>query len=512
MVSRRTLLQASAGAAGLAAVGAPLWSRSTAEALLGKRPAQWDQLRRSFTGDVVLPGDVAYDQAKLLGNKTFDSVLPRAIAYCESPQDVRTCLRFAQDHDLRVAVRSGGHSAAGYSITTGLVVDVSRLDQIGVGPSTVTLGPGAQGVDVLSTLTTSGLTAVTGNCATVCAGGYIQGGGIGPLARKFGVASDRLVSADVVLPSGRIVRCSADREPDLFWALRGGGGGNFGVVTRYEIKPVQVARMVSFSLIWPWAQAANVIAAYLPWLERAPDDLTANLTVMNQNAAPGTRPTVLVSGGWLGGDPASLDPRLNELVSAAGAPPVSRAADDLTYYQAMMRMFGCGTKTADECHRVGYNPEGTLGRQDFVVARGRLFEGTMSPAAINEALTAFEANPVAGQYRVMSWGGLGGQINRTARTATAYVHRSAQHYFTFTAGLSTDAPTQEQKAAAEGWSDAGFAVAERYGDGEGQVNFIDSRLPDWRRAYYGENYGRLLRAKRSYDPFGFFRFAQGIGQ
>ncbi len=512
MVSRRTLLQTSLGAVGLAAVGAPPLARSTTESQSVKHATRWDRLRRSFTGDVVLPGDAAYAQAKLLGNKTFDSVLPRAIAYCETPQDVRACLRFAQDHDIRVAVRSGGHSAAGYSITTGLVVDVSRLNRVAVGRSTVTLGPGAQGVDIVTTLTSSGLTAVTGNCATVCAGGYIQGGGIGPLARKFGVASDQLVSADVVLPDGRIGRCSADREPDLFWALRGGGGGNFGVVTGYEITPVSVARMVSFSLTWSWAHAAEVIAAYLPWLERAPDDLTANLTVMNQNAAPGTQPTVLVSGSWLGGDPASLDPWLNELVSAVGTRPASRAADDLTYHQAMMRMFGCGTKTVDQCHRVGYNPEGMLERQGFVVARGRLLTGTMSSTAIGEALTAFQANPVAGQFRVMSWGGLGGQINRTARTATAYVHRGAQHYFNFTAGLRTDAPTQEEKAAVESWTDGGFAVAERYGDGEGQVNFIDSRLPDWRRAYYGENYGRLLRAKHSYDPFDFFRFPQGIGR
>jgi FAD/FMN-containing dehydrogenase len=508
MISRRALLQAGMGAAGLAAVGAPLWS--TAEATAGS--TRWNQLRRNFTGDVVLPGDVTYAQAKQLDSGIFDSISPQAIAYCENPQDIRTCLNFAQDHNLPLAVRSGGHSAAGYSTTTGLVLDVSRLNTIQIGRSTVTLGPGAQGVDIVSALSAQGLSAVTGNCPTVCAGGYLQGGGIGPLARKYGVASDRLVSADVVLADGRTGRCSATREPELFWALRGGGGGNFGVVTRYEIKPTETTRMVSFTMTWPWARAAEVIAAYLPWLEHAPDDLTANLTVMDQNVAPGSQPVVLVSGGWFGGGADGLDPHLNELVSAVGTPPATRAATDMAYHDAMMQMFGCGTKTVDACHRVGYSLEAELARQSFVVARGRLFEKTMNASAINEALTAFTANPVAGQFRVMSWGGLGGQINRAPASATAYVHRSAQHYFTFTAGLRAPAPTDEAKAAVQSWADAGYAVAERYGDGEGQVNFIDARLPDWRRAYYGENYDRLVRAKRRYDSHGFFRFPQAIGR
>ncbi|WP_020667097.1 FAD-binding oxidoreductase [Amycolatopsis nigrescens] len=509
MVNRRTVLRAGAGAVGLAVAGAPLWSAAEARPATGA--ARWAQLRRSFTGDVVLPGDPAYDQARQLDSKAFDGVRPQAIAFCENSSDVRLCLNFAQDNDIQVALRSGGHSAAGYSTGTGLVLDTSRLNQVKVGRSTTTIGPGSQGVDIVNALAPSGLAAVTGNCATVCAGGYLQGGGIGPLARKFGIAADRLVSAEVVLPNGRIVRCSEHRERELFWALRGGGGGNFGVVTRYEIKPGNVTRMVSFSLSWPWEQAANVITAYLPWLAQAPDDLTANLTVMNQNAAPGSKPTVLVSGGWLGGPVSGLDPHLNELVSAVGAAPATRSADDLTYQQAIMRMFGCGDKTVDQCHRVGYNPEAMLQRQSLVMARGRLFEGELNGTGIDEALTAFEANPVAGQFRVMSFGGLGGQINRTPRTATAYVHRTAQHYFTFTSGVRTPVPTPEEKAAVEAWTDGGYAVAERYGDGEGQVNFIDSRLPDWRSAYYGENYHRLLRAKRRYDPHGFFRFAQGIG-
>ncbi|WP_027945833.1 FAD-binding oxidoreductase [Amycolatopsis taiwanensis] len=509
MITRRMLLRGGMGAVGLVAAGSAPWYGSAAFAKTAD--TRWQRLRRYLSGDVVLPGDPAYPEALQLDSAAFDDVLPQAIAYCENVQDVRTCLRFAHDHDIAVAVRSGGHSAAGYSTTTGLVLDVSRLNAIDVGSSTVELGPGAQGVDILATLSRRGLSVITGNCPTVCMGGYLQGGGVGPLSRKYGVASDRLLSAEVVLADGRVARCSPRREPDLFWALRGGGGGNFGVVTRYEIAPVTTTRMVSFSLSWPWARAAEVIAAYLAWLVSAPDDLTANLTVMNQNAAPGTQPALFVSGSWFGA-PAGLNPHLDELVSAVGSAPVSRLADDLSYVDAMMRMFGCGTQTVQQCHRVGYNPEATLPRQSFVLARGRLLEQTMTAQAIGEALAAFEAMPAAGQFRVMSWGGLGGQINRTGPAETAYVHRTAQQYFTYTAGVRTQAPPAEVKASIEAWTGGGFAVARRYGNNEGQINFIDGQLQDWRHAYYGDNYGRLVRTKRRYDPHGFFRFPQAIGQ
>ncbi|HEY0804684.1 MAG TPA: FAD-binding oxidoreductase [Pseudonocardiaceae bacterium] len=488
MISRRDLLRAGIGAA---ALGAPLWTMTAA--------SQWDKLRSALAGTLVLPGDPTYDTARQLDNGVFDAIAPAAIAYCANVMDVQTCLRFAQDQNITTAVRSGGHSAAGYSTTTGLVLDVSRLNQITVGP-TVTVGPGAQGVDVLAALTPVGMAAITGSCPTVCAGGYLQGGGIGPLSRKFGVGSDHLVSADVVLADGRFVRCSATCEPDLFWALRGGGGGNFGVVTRFELIPTTTTRMVTFSMVWPLA--AEVIAAYQPWLAAASNDLTAELTVINQNA--------IISGGWLG-DPTALTPQLDELAAAVGTAPLNRTVTDQSYHDAMMAQYGCATKTVDQCHRTGTNPAALLPRHSFVVDRGRLLDNPLHSTAIDQALAAFAANPTAGQFRVLSITGLGGQINEVPSTATAYPHRTAQYYLNFTAGLNSFTPTPDEQAAAQMWADGGFAVAAQYGDGEGMVNFIDPHLPDWRRAYYGDNYDRLAQLKHHYDPHNFFRFPQSIG-
>ncbi|WP_198348006.1 FAD-binding oxidoreductase [Plantactinospora sp. KBS50] len=510
MISRRSFVRAGLATAGLVAAGTSLTSGPAASARPGvRRPtAGWDRLDRCLTGDLVRPGDPDYPQAKQLDNGYFDSVSPQAVAYCENERDVAACLAFAQHHDVPLAIRSGGHSAAGYSTGTGLVLDVSRLRRIDVGAGTVTIGPGTQGVDLLDTLAPLGRAAVTGTCPTVCAGGYLSGGGIGPLARRFGVASDGLVAARVVLADGSVRSVSARRDPDLFWALRGGGGGNFGVVTEYRMRTTETARMTSFSLLWSWADAAEVLAAYLRWLPRTPQDVTANLTVASQG--PGTTPSVSVTGGWLGPDPTGIEPHLAGLVAAVGAAPTVRLVQDLTYQQALMRQYGCSDKTVDQCHRVGYNPEAALARHGYVVARGRLLDRTPDTSAIAAALALFDRDPLPGQFRILSLGGLGGRINRPGRRDTAYVHRSSDHYLTFTSGVPGFTPTPQQRAAVGSWTGDGFAIARRHGT-EGQVNFIDPMLPDWRRAYYAENYDRLVGIKRRYDPHRFFRFAQAIG-
>ncbi len=502
-VSRRTLLGLGAGAAGLAVAGLP-WSAAAAPR------TRWDALARCLTGDLVLPDDTSYPTAKQLDSGYYDSVDPAAVAYCETVRDVRACLLFAQDNDIRVAPRSGGHSSSGYSTTTGLVLDVSRLDAVEVGPDRVALGPGTQTVDAVAALAPAGLSLVSGNGATVCAGGFLQGGGLGVQTRMSGVACDRLVAADVVLASGEAVRCSAADHPDLFWALRGGGGGNFGVVTRFELRPTTVTRQVMFSLVWPWDRAASVFSAFQAFLAGAPDELAPNLTLLHQDAAPGTQPTVLVSGAWFG-DPEALAPYLDGLVANAGAAPASRTVDDLTYQQAMMRTFGCADTTVDACHRVGDNPAARLPRRGYSVEQGRMVDTPLGAAAIEEALAAFTAEPAAGQFRVLNLNGLGGAVNRVERTATAYVHRTAMFYLSYSASVPDFTPTPGQRASIDSWLGGGAEVARRYGNGESYVNVISPRLRDWRTAYYAENYPRLVAVKRAYDPHAFFRFPQAIG-
>src|SRR5207247_7511275 len=165
--------------------------------------------------------------------------------------------------------RGGGHSYGGYSTTPGVVIDVSRIAGVQVVPTgrTATVGAGARLIDVYDALWRHGLTIPAGSCATVGIAGLTLGGGVGFSARQLGLTCDRLHSAQVVLASGTAVRCSAAEHRDLFWALRGGGGGNFGIVTHFTFRPAPVDKVATFSIEWPWAQAEQAVAA---WQKFAP--------------------------------------------------------------------------------------------------------------------------------------------------------------------------------------------------------------------------------------------------
>ena len=504
-IDRRSFLRAGAGAAaaaGLATAWPNAWASDAA--------TKWDPLQRAIQGTVVLPGSSDYPQAKQLHFMEFDAVNPAAIAYCQSAADVSTCLKFAQDNGIRVTARSGGHSPAGYSLNSGLVVDVSRLKSVSGDASSVVIGPGVQQVDALNALSPNGLAIAGGLCPTVGAGGFIQGGGIGMLTRAHGVGSDHLLAADVVLADGRTVRASAYEEPDLFWALRGGGGGNFGVVTSYEVTPIAVNRMINFSTSWAWDDAAAVLAGWQQWAIGGPLTMGSGLVIQLSDAAPGNVPVVLVFGAWTG-DPAALDAALDDLQAKIGRAPTSRTAQDLTFRDAMMQRYNCSDKTVEQCHRVGTTPVAELARTGFSIERSRLFGSSLSASAIDEVLTAFEADRRAGHLRAIHGAGLfGGKVNEVAADATAFVHRTAEVSLSFATGLPTGAPTAADHDAAVAWAAAGFGVLSRY-SGETYQNFVDPYLADWKTAYYGANYDRLVRVKRAYDPYRFFDFPQAIG-
>ncbi|MFL6075720.1 MAG: FAD-binding oxidoreductase [Mycobacteriales bacterium] len=516
MITRRSVLRAGAGGAVVAA-GGGLLTGGVARARTGP---DWDRLRRHLAGELVLPADPGYDTARVSAFTRYDDIRPAAVAYCASAEDVRRCLLFAQDRGVAAVPRSGGHSGAGFSSTTGLVVDVSRFTGLSVGgDGDVTFGAGFRTVDLQARLSPYGLGLPGGSYPTVGAGGFIQGGGFGMDTRLSGMACDRLVAAEVVLACGRIVRCSARHEPDLFWALRGGGGGNFVVVTRYRARPVRALPVASFSLVWPWPVAAAVVAAWQEWLATGPNALSAGLLVMLGDAAPGAVPAVLVSGSYQAatGDVAQAggqreaDRLVDLVVQAGGQPPVNRSLSVASRLDTLMRTYQCGDRTVDQCHRVGDGPAGTIPRLGFA-ATADAFVGADVPASgVAAVLAAFDSARRAGHTRFLSATGLGGAANDVPRQATAYVHRDSRYLLSFTSQFGRAPDTPDERAAAQAWVDAGFAAMAPHTNGEAYQNFPDPRRSDWRRAYYGENYPRLVAVKRRYDPHRFFRFAQAIG-
>lgn len=506
MLNRRSLIRAGSAAAtaGLLA-GGVAGGPSPAVA----RP-KWGRLRAALSGPLVLPGDADYERAKAMVLGQFDSVHPQAVAYCRTPRDVSVCLRFAQDHELPVAPRSGGHNYAGWSTTPGLIVDLSMMNGARPSGRTVRLGPGAQSVDAIAKLAPYDLQVLSGLCPTVCPGGYISGGGIGWGTRKYGLASDHLRSAQVVLADGRVVRADEENEPDLFWALRGGGGGNFGIVTEFEVAPVAIPSLINFTLTWPWEAAVDVIRGYTEWLPGGPDAWGSSLVAFMAESAPGAVPVLLIQGAYLGSEPEYHAAR-ESLVSAIGRPAATEDTAELPFDQAAMQYYGCGDFSVEECHLVGNNPEAKLPRYHFAVDRGRLADHPLTAAAVRELLEAFEADRAAEQFRYLTFFALGGQANRVPADATAYVHRTSHYYIGYTVGLQVDEPEAGSRAAAQSWADKGFEVSDRYGIPENYVNFPDPHLADWRTAYYGANYSRLVRVKRDYDRYGFFSFGQSVG-
>jgi FAD/FMN-containing dehydrogenase len=503
-----TAASAVGAVAGVAGTGSAAGS-TTVRRGGGKVP--WNSLSHHLDGDLILPSDSRYGEAREQSLGQFDSTNPMAVAYCESAKDVQTVIAFAHDHAVHTVPRSGGHSFGGYSTTTGMILDVSRLNRVTTDATYVTIGAGTQQVDALAALTPHGLALASGLCPTVGAGGYIQGGGIGHQTRKYGMACDRLVSADVVLADRRMVRASAEENPDLYWALRGNGGGNYGVVTSYTLEPVRRNTLIGYRLIWLGGDTAAQIDNWQQWMLAAPNDLSSVLLARAQDA-PSSGTGVIIAGTWYGTTD-ELNGRLNELVAAIGVAPFNRLVAESSVYDAMMQVYGCRGLTTDQCHRAGSTPGAKLPRYNYYRTRCRMFGSAVPRADVEDllAVLADQRNFRKGQSRLLYFEALGGAANEPARTDTAYVHRTTE----MLAGLSVELPdlsyTGEDTAACESWLADGFAVLDRHGLRESYQNYMDPALEDWRTAYYAENYPRLVRVKRAYDPHRFFRFARGIG-
>ncbi|MFG2500378.1 FAD-binding oxidoreductase [Streptomyces sp. NPDC048441] len=504
MINRRSFL-AGAGGAALATtvLSGAAQAKSTA---LG---SQWNRLADRLQGRLVLPSDADYQRAKQLYQVQFDATSPRAVAYCSSTADVSACIRFAEAHGIPVAARSGGHSAGGYSTTQGLVIDVSGLNSVVLGDGSARMGPGAQLVDITNTLAPAGLGIAGGYCPTVAAGGFFQGGGMGLFTRSVGIASDSVTSAQVVLADGRTVTASPKSHSDLYWALRGGGGGNFGIVTSYDVTPSPLTDVAAINLVWTFDQALDMLDGWNKWLSDAPWTIGSGVNVTLTDAGPGTVPTASVFLGSVDTG-AAFDSEIARLISLVGRPPAYQQKFTAPYKSVLMSLYQCSELTVQQCHRADTSPDGKLQRPAFGAWRSRLFEREMPRAGWAEALETFNAKRFSGQMRQLQISALGGRANTVARDATAYVHRDSLFSVSYLTSNAAAPITDEARTAALEYVDAGFAVIDPYSNGETYQNFIDPRLPDWRRSYYAENGARLSRVKAKYDPHRFFRFEQGV--
>ncbi|HEU5227970.1 MAG TPA: FAD-binding oxidoreductase [Ktedonobacteraceae bacterium] len=470
----------------------------------------WAQLARTLRGPLVRPDSPRYPTALQLFDPRYDSVHPAAIAYCASATDVQTCLAFAHRFAVPFAIRCGGHSYAGYSTTTGLIVDVTGMHGVTLDSTarTATIGAGTRLIDVYAALAQQGMVLPAGSCPTVGISGLALGGGVGVLGRKFGLTCDNLLSAQVVVADGRVLTCDANRDPNLFWALRGGGGGNFGVVTSFTFRVYPLSTVSLFTLRWPWSSAASVVNAWQHWAPQGPDELWSNcvlLTASNKSSAP----IVLVNGVYVGGV-APLNTLLQQLTSQINAAPTSNYVSGATLLDAMLYEAGCSGKTIDQCHLPSQNPQGQVAR-DTSGVKSAYYTSPLPAQGINNLIAAIshrQSSPILGDGGI-GMDSYGGAINRVATDATAFAHRNALFSSQFSASWKASDPASVVTANRD-WLNATWQSMSQYASGASYQNYVDPDLANWQEAYYGPNLPRLQHIKATYDPTNFFHFAQSI--
>jgi FAD/FMN-containing dehydrogenase len=453
-------------------------------------------LRRSVEGQVILPGDVGYDSARALWNAMVDH-RPSVVVRCISSADVAAAIDFARSSDLEIGVRCGGHSVLGISVPDGgLLIDLSGLNAVRVDPHArrAWVQGGALLGDLDRAAQEFGLATTAGNVSHTGVGGLTLGGGMGWLARRFGLACDNVVSYEVVTADGTTLRVNDSQQEELFWGLRG-GGGNFGVVTEFEFRLHDVG--TSAMIIDNTFDLADAPEAMRRWRDLLGDGVLEQATptawVGTLPDSPdiqgplGDRTVASLGFVWVGG--VEEGQRLVPMVASLGKPLAERVME-LSYLQLQT--------IEDEWHRPG--------------ARRRYYKGHYLPELSDEAIDAFlsqgEPDPDASRALLPSgsFQGYGGAIAATSNDESAFSHRNT--LVEFVASTAWTDPTQDHQriAAARRYG----AALEPYASGV-YVNVLgDEGEAGVRRAYPAEKLARLAALKRRYDPNNVFHLNQNI--
>jgi FAD/FMN-containing dehydrogenase len=445
------------------------------------------ELRERLAGRLLTAADEDFDTARRTCNLNFDR-RPLAIVQVSSVSDVVEALRFARYHNYPLAIRSGGHSVPGYSVIDGaILIDFSTYRKVTIDPirKTARVQTGATSGDIAPVANGHGLALSTGDTASVGIGGLTTGGGIGYMVRKYGLAIDNLLSAQVVTAEGSVITASPEENPDLFWAIRG-GGGNFGIITEFEFQMAPVGDIYGGALFLPATR--EVLRGYLDYITRAPEDLTTISNLMHAPPAPFIpedrvgEPVLQILTTWTG-DPARAEEAIAPL--RALAEPVSDCLGRIPYPEMYEWM-----RPAEAAH-------GSVIRQ--------MFADGLSDQFIDTVLSRFDEAP--GPFTMVQLRGLGGAVSRVPVGATAFAHRDAEY---FVAILALWFDPLEDPTPHRAWAESLWEKVRPEGRGV-YVNFLaDEGEGRIREAYPNGLYERLAEVKRKYDPMNVFRFNQNI--
>ncbi|WLI90828.1 FAD-binding oxidoreductase [Massilia sp. R2A-15] len=451
---------------------------------------QVNDFRTKLRGSILSPGDAGYDSARQIWNAMIDK-RPAMIVRCAGPADVLAAVNFARDSKLPLAVRGGGHNIAGSALCDdGLVIDLSAMRSVQIDPTKrrAYVEGGATLRDFDHEAQAYGLATPLGINSTTGVAGLTLGGGFGWLSRKYGLAVDNLISADIVTADGRRLHISETHEPDLFWAIRG-GGGNFGVVTNFEFALHPVGPEVTAGLIvFPLAQAKSILKQYRELVDTMGDDVSVWVVLRK---AP---PLPFLPGEWHG----------KEILALALFSP--KKTDELQGVIDKVR--GFGQPVGEHVGAVPY------------AAWQQAFDPLLAPGARNywkshnfERLTD-DAIDVIVDYAgklpspncEIFLGLIGGQASVPSATATAYPHRSA--LWAMNVHTRWEDPAEDSTCIT--WAREFFKMSAPYASGSVYINFLTADESDRIADAYGPNYARLEAIKAKYDPQNLFRANQNI--
>jgi FAD/FMN-containing dehydrogenase len=498
-LTRREVMRA--GAAGALGLWLPLELIDQAAAARTRiDPRSLADLRRRLRGTLLLPTDRGYTAASQPANTRFEHTRPIAVAECADEHDVIACVRWSRENGVQPVARGGGHSYAGYSTTTGLLIDLGRLNSVTVDRRSgiARIGGGALNQNLFDATVNTGFILPGGTCLGVGVGGLVLGGGVGYNTHWAGLTSDHLRASRIVTATGDVLRVDPSHHQDLYWACRGGAGGSFGINTSFAFELVAVPRpdVAFYRFDYRGADAsAAVLSAFDKMLQTAPPAL--NAVAMSQATpvgAGGPREAIdtFSRGQYIG----PLD-ELRELVSPllAAAKPVRMTLETLPFW-TMQRMFA---SVEAEHHSFGdVSRYSRAPLPDSVVAK------------VVDLLAACPARDAGNNGSMWSLGWIGGAVvNSVGRRDTAYVHRGMLTMLRATPVWDTNAPASVRNGLIA-WTDEVIRTIAPHTANESYQNFPNRGIVDWPAEYYAENFPRLVEVKTKYDPHDVFRNQQSI--
>lgn len=475
-----------------AAAARPSWPGTPGDALapLGLSVGDLNRMSAALSGAIVLPGSPTYDTDSQ-GNPLYPAS-PKIIVMCAAYNDVRLALGWAHEHGWPVTCRSGGHSTAGFSLGDGMILDVSGIDGIGIDPvaSTARIGAGARFGAINSTLDLYGLHVPGGGCPTVGVAGYMQGGGYGFTSREFGMNCDNVLEVTVMLADGSLVVASDSVNKELFWAIRGGTGGNFGVLLEIVYRLVPLREMWGFALQWPMDQGAEALAALQrDFMGSAGDTRVGYQLAMTTKD---TGPAVVMMGMYHGTRDAGLKAIAD--LRAVGSP--SLIIDRMSTYAELNEGLIAALPGVPEAP----------GQTTYELKRCGYISKTLKLGDWQTVLDCYMTTP--NPWNIVGIEPYGGAIAKPP-SKNAFIHRGVSMDF-FVDSFFSPQWDDNGADAAQAWIDGFMAAMQPFLTGRVYQNYPWRGLPNYADAYWGDGAAKLGEVKRSVDPDDFFHFEQSI--